>query len=358
MRNVTEQAPGKLFIAGEYAIVESGQTAILTTVSRYLSVSLRETEEKEAHLHSAQHPDLYVTWTRKDQHFFCKTEHPYAIVERTIQKTEEFLQLHGVSTTSLFHISIQSQLDDEQSKKKYGLGSSGAVTVALIRALCSFYQYPISHLEVFKLASIIHWTLGSKGSFGDLAAASYTGWIAYTNFDRSWFQQQMSHPQTIKELIQQDWPLLRIQALKLPSSLLFLAGWTQSVALTESSVKKVHDQLDDPVQTAYYTKFLDTNRSNMQQLVTAFHTNDTPLFLHIIRSQRHLLVDFARQFHFAWETDALTTLCSIAEQYEGTAKPSGAGGGDCGICFVTHSSAKEAILQEWRHHTIIPLDTE
>ena len=37
---ITSKAPGKLFIAGEYAVVEPGHGAIVAAVSRYLTVTI------------------------------------------------------------------------------------------------------------------------------------------------------------------------------------------------------------------------------------------------------------------------------------------------------------------------------
>ena len=39
---ITSKAPGKLFIAGEYAVVEPGHVAIIAAVSRYLTVTINE----------------------------------------------------------------------------------------------------------------------------------------------------------------------------------------------------------------------------------------------------------------------------------------------------------------------------
>ncbi|EPC3250754.1 phosphomevalonate kinase, partial [Listeria monocytogenes] len=39
--------PGKLYVAGEYAVVESGHTAILTAVNRYITLTLEDSERNE-----------------------------------------------------------------------------------------------------------------------------------------------------------------------------------------------------------------------------------------------------------------------------------------------------------------------
>ena len=37
---VVTKVPGKLFLAGEYAVVESGNPAVIAAVDRYLTVSI------------------------------------------------------------------------------------------------------------------------------------------------------------------------------------------------------------------------------------------------------------------------------------------------------------------------------
>ncbi len=39
---IETRAPGKLFIAGEYAVVEAGEPAVLVAVDRFLYVRLHE----------------------------------------------------------------------------------------------------------------------------------------------------------------------------------------------------------------------------------------------------------------------------------------------------------------------------
>ena len=69
---ITSKAPGKLFIAGEYAVVEPGQGAIVAAVSRYLTVTIDEATSVGT-LTSTQNPDVIVEWTREGE-LFCAKE--------------------------------------------------------------------------------------------------------------------------------------------------------------------------------------------------------------------------------------------------------------------------------------------
>lgn len=43
----------------------------------------------------------------------------------------------------------------------------------------------------------------------------------------------------------------------------------------------------------------------------------------------------------------MNKLCNLAEQYEGAAKSSGAGGGDCGIVIVDQKSGILPLMSAW-----------
>ena len=60
---ITSKAPGKLFIAGEYAVVEHGHGAIVAAVSRYLTVTIDEATSVGPNLYA--NPDVVVEWTRE-----------------------------------------------------------------------------------------------------------------------------------------------------------------------------------------------------------------------------------------------------------------------------------------------------
>ena len=46
---VVTKVPGKLFLAGEYAVVESGNPAVIAAVDRYLTVSIESAESGMIH---------------------------------------------------------------------------------------------------------------------------------------------------------------------------------------------------------------------------------------------------------------------------------------------------------------------
>src|SRR5207245_10457580 len=54
-------------------------------------------------------------------------------------------------------------------------------------------------------------------------------------------------------------------------------------------------------------------------------------------------------------TPALARLVAAARRVGAAAKPSGAGGGDCGIALVTSAAQADAVAAAWRGEGIVPL---
>ena len=96
-------------------------------------------------------------------------DNPFSYILSAIKVTEEYARSFA-RELRIFDLHIDSQLDSD-SGKKYGLGSSAAVTVATVKALCHFYNLPVTKDEIFKLAAIAHFEVQGNGSLGDVAAS-------------------------------------------------------------------------------------------------------------------------------------------------------------------------------------------
>ena len=238
------QAPGKLYIAGEYAVVEHGHPAILVAVNRMLTVrvtgyenpgegvpsgdALRNVQGESAaaaslphdsratgSIHSQGHDEAATTWHR-DAHGQCvpDEERPgAAYLVAAIQCVEELARAAGIGLR-VFDIDVTSDLDDV-SGRKYGLGSSAAVTVAAMRALLRFYglESALEPLEQYKLAFAIACRAGNVGSGGDLAASLFGGCIRFCSPDRDWVGQRLDDT-VLPELVRMPWPDLSVTRLR------------------------------------------------------------------------------------------------------------------------------------------------
>ena len=215
-----------------------------------------------------------------------------------------------------------------------------------------FYALNLTQIEIFKIAALANLTVQDNGSCGDIAASCYGGWIAFSTFDHQWLQEQEKQ-HTIVELIEMDWPGLSIESLPTPKDLRLLIGWTGSPASTADLVDQVHRSRKEKMVA--YQKFLQDSTLCVHEMIKGFKENNIDLIQAMIRKNRQLLHELSSITGVLIETPALNKLCSLAEEYEGAAKSSGAGGGDCGIVIVDQKSGILPLMSVWELAEITPL---
>ena len=345
---ITEKAPGKLYIAGEYAVVENGYPAILVALDQFVTCSIEESAAEVGKIISRQYHNNALQWHRLgEQMVVDNRDNPFSYILSAIKVTEEYARSFA-RELRIFDLHIDSQLDSD-SGKKYGLGSSAAVTVATVKALCRFYNLPVTKDEIFKLAAIAHFEVQGTGSLGDVAASVYGGWIAYHSFDRQWLAQQRKYLD-LRTLVDLPWPDLKIESLKAPSNLQLLIGWTGKPASTSQLVDKI--SLFKARQQKEYRQFLEDSKHCIQRMVDGFHNADLESIKNEIRYNRELLKQLGTNSGVHIETPVLNKLCEIAEDFGGAAKTSGAGGGDCGIVAIDRDSNFKLVLKKWAANKI------
>ncbi|MBB1079168.1 phosphomevalonate kinase [Limosilactobacillus sp. STM2_1] len=345
---ITEKAPGKLYIAGEYAVVENGYPAILVALDQFVTCSIEESTAEVGQIISRQYNNDQLSWRRLgDQMVVDKRDNPFSYILSAIKVTEEYARTFS-RDLRIFNIHIDSQLDSANGKK-YGLGSSAAVTVATVKALCRFYNLPVDKDQIFKLAAIAHFEVQGNGSLGDVAASVYGGWISYHSFDRQWLAQQRKYLD-LKTIIDLPWPDLNIESLKAPQNLELLIGWTGKPASTSQLVDKI--SLFKARRQNEYHCFLEKSKACIQRMVDGFHRQDLETIKNEIRYNRDLLKQLGANSGVNIETAALQKLCQIAESFGGAAKTSGAGGGDCGIVAIDSNTNFGNVLKSWTKNHI------
>lgn len=350
---ITEKAPGKLYIAGEYAVVENGFPAVLVALNQFVSCTIEASTNGVGQIISHQYQNNAVQWHRQgDQMVVDKRDNPFSYILSAIQVTEEYARTLNKQLT-VYDLHIDSELDSA-SGKKYGLGSSAAVTVATVKALCRFYNLPVDNDKIFKLAAIAHFSVQGNGSLGDVAASVYGGWIAYHSFDRQWLAEQRKFLD-LTTLLSLPWPNLKIESLSAPANLALVIGWTGKPASTSQLVDKI--SLFKAREQDKYHQFLNASRECIQRMVEGFHEGNLNTIKQEIRYNRSLLQQLGERSGVQIETPVLKQLCQIAEKFGGAAKTSGAGGGDCGIVAIDGHADLNAMIEEWtkQHIEHLPL---
>lgn len=337
---IVSKIPGKLFIAGEYAVVEPGNTAILVAVDKFITVSLKEADKMGS---IRIYEDYVIHWIRDNGKIILEKEDPNLnYILSAINIVEKYVNELG-KRLSYYDIKVSSELETKD-RIKYGLGSSAAVTVATVDALCNYFEIKITEEELFKLSALASLLVNNRSSCGDIASCVYGGWIAYTTFSRDWVLKKMRDI-TVSELIKLQWPSFKVEKLSQPKDLNLVVGWTGVPSSTRNLVESVNNKISN--NSHVYEKFLNESNNCVKKIISAFKDNNVEEVQRQIQKNRELLIELSKQFNIQIETPKLTKLCDIALKYNGSAKPSGAGGGDCGIAILKGNNTIDVIKSEW-----------
>lgn len=351
--------PGKLYIAGEYAVLEPGGTAVLVAVDRYLTVRVSPAPTRRT-VTTARTGSRPVELVRRgatsvpamdDRATAAALRH----VLTAIDLIERYAREQGRELLG-FDLEICSELDDAGTGRKFGLGSSGAVTVGVVRALARAYRFGLDDNALLRLALLTALAVDPRCSGGDVAASMFGGWVAYRAPDRSWLAELFARPDTrITDLLARPWPHLSARRVPAPRRVRLEVGWSGHPAVSSGLVEKWrHGVAGDP---AAYGRFVAGSNACVATLVAGLESGDDALVAAAVAAAGALLRKVSELAGVVVETSALAELRRAAEELDSVAKSSGAGGGDCGIALIAPANTSQ-LHRRWRAAGIVPLELQ
>lgn len=335
-------------IAGEYALLEANQRSIVMAVDRFVYATIQSRTENRVSLPKLNLNNLPWEIKNNDIHIVT-TDKRVNFVENAMRVAYHYI-VEQKQPFRHFDLSINSELDDE-SGIKYGLGSSAAVVTAVIKAILQKHDIACAPKLLFKLAAIAHVETQGSGSGADVAASAFGGMLAYTSFQVEWLKGAHDNATSLTELVEHDWPYFSVKSIELPTDIHMLIGWTGSPASTKQFLNKIELLKEQDV----YQQFIDQSAKAVDSIIEGIEASDSKQILAGIASNRQALAELGKQAEADIETTGLKLLCDIAEQHGGAGKPSGAGGGDCGIAFFEGEGKTEQVAYDWAGVGIRPL---
>ncbi|MER5888648.1 phosphomevalonate kinase [Streptomyces sp. NPDC001941] len=356
-RPVTVRAPGKLMIAGEYAVLTPGQPAVVAAVDRYISVTATHcvgaAHDVELVSDLLPQPVALLRDTTGlhavDEGDNAHLKGPLELLLTVVRTVDDLLAELGRPPVRA-RLEIRSALHEHGVK--IGLGSSGAVTAAAVQALTDYAGLPLTAETRFRLALLAGITLDPAPSGADVAASIWQGWITYSPPDRAALLGHLSH-HGILDTLHAPWSGLSIRALPPPVSLTLQAGWTSRPASTSDKVGllRAHPWW---ASTGHYA-FRHRSARVVADIGRALEKDEPALLLGAVTRAHALIARLDEETGLGVFTPELATLCRTAYDAGGVAKPSGAGGGDCGIAFVPSTSSVKELHRHWTQVGITPL---
>ena len=313
------QTCGKLYLAGEYAVLAAGQPAIIKAIPIYMTGDIQAT------------PDYHLTSDMFDHSAKLEPDPDYALIQETVGVVNTYLLALGYQLHP-FSLKISGKM--ERDGKKFGIGSSGSVVILTIKAMVALYELDLEPELLFKLASYVLLRRGDNGSMGDLACIVYEDLIYYRSFDRELVRKRMDRVD-LQQLLAEDWGF-EIRSIKPCLAMDFLVGWTKQPAISKDLVNQVKSAISE--------SFLTGSRTQVDALERALLAGEKFAIQSSLEKASQLLERLSQAIY----TDRLKVLKEAAEGLNCVAKSSGAGGGDCGIALSFDAVSSEQLIQAWQ----------
>lgn len=280
-------APGKVFLVGEYAVLEEG-TAVLAAVNRYA--------------HAQYIPEAAAA-------------SPF-IAEAAARAITALGELAAALPTGAPIVDTEQF---EQAGKKLGLGSSAASVVAGVGALFEHAGASLAgHLDlVHAVAEAAHRAAqGGLGSGADVAVAVRGGFV------------QFLRPRGGKAAV---------VPLAPPSAVHIAVFWSgqPSPTLDMMAAVRAFAERARPL----YEWQIEQLRSIADQFARAFAANHARAVIDAADAYGRALTELGASAGVSIVTPPFQRLAELARTLGGAAKPSGAGGGDVGVAFFASAEA-------------------
>ena len=309
---------GKLYWAGEYAILEPGQLALIKAIPIYMTAEIESSEVYRLY------SDMF------SYSVDLRPDSSYALIQETVALVEEYLTAQGVELQP-FSLDIRGKM--EREGKKFGLGSSGSVVVLVIKAMLTFYERLADRELLFKLASAVLLKRGDNGSMGDIACIVSEDLVLYQSFNRETVAQWLEKEE-LKTVLTRDWGF-SIRSVEPALKFDFLVGWTKEVAVSSHMVKQIKNNMN--------ASFLQASKETVTNLVKALQEGQEEKIMEPLEQASQLLEGLSSDIY----TPSLRQLKDASRDLKAVAKSSGAGGGDCGIALSFDQDSTTLLKKRW-----------
>ncbi len=304
MNKLTTFTAGKLYLMGEYFVVNGDATAIILPLNLGVNITVEQSDKY-----------TIKTAANKSMHEFNLTQDTIIInniIDCSLRTIFRLLKERGIAVHPI-QITIISTLES-MANRSYGFGSSGAVTVGIIKTIAQFFDVTLTKEELYKLSIISLQNHLKTSSYGDIAVSVYNKAIQYHVFDKEWFQSISK--KTLDELIKLSWPELVINPIDLSLNHYLVINTHKKT----SSTKMVETFFNSTPDISY-----QTNLKMYNDLYNEFIASRNIDLLGVINNLYQIMNE---ETPFGYMINDYKEIHAIIKEHHGIMKVSGAGGGD------------------------------
>ncbi|CAN5158383.1 phosphomevalonate kinase [soil metagenome] len=313
---VEATAPGKVALLGEYAVLE-GAPALAVAVDRRARARIETAAGGVCRVTAPEvgcrgtefemSPRGHVVWRGADDP--ARFALFSAVIERLALTVPNLRDFDAVLCTSgFFH-----------SGAKLGLGSSAALTVALVSALLQFSKARLDPENSLGLMLDVHASLQGGGSGLDIATSFTGGLICYERAS----------------------PLPRVSSIPWPPGLHLLCLWSGRPASTQQLLRAVADwrAREPEAYGAHIRRMAELARRGVDVAGAA----SADLLAGVVDAYADALESLGAACGIDIMTAEHAELRRLASKSGAAYKPSGAGGGDVGVAVAEDPSALQRL---------------
>lgn len=308
MMSIHASAPGKLVMAGDYAVLE-GAPAVVLAVDHRARVELSDSDDDAFCIDA---PDLGIRRVHgRLDHGVMDWAADDASAGRLnlVASVLQFMARHGASPTPL-HVALDTrEFFADDGKGKLGLGSSAALTVALAGAMYAAQGQAVPDLVA--MITMHRRMQGGRGSGLDIAAALLGGALVY--------RLHGSRPEANRV----SWP----------RGLAFCCVWSGRPASTGKALE--HLALWRRSHARAYNSYMNELTADATAVAAALEADDASTMIQGMAS-------YADGLEHLGDATGIDIMCAEHRALAGMAhacsvayKTCGAGGGDVGVAVST-----------------------
>jgi phosphomevalonate kinase len=316
-------APGKLFLAGEYAVLWGG-TARVAAVGARGSAYVRRRADREVHL-ALEVGRLQGKATPAGVNWGKEVPEAFRFAARAL---DEALRTQGRESLG-FELAL-SPSERSDGGSKLGLGGSARAAVLASEAARFVLE---ERADALKLALLAHAGAQGSGSGADVAACFAGGLIRYRRYDTRALADASREGRLGAALTL----ALPVEVARLPEpKLSLLYAFTGQSASTPLLVREIEAR----VRGERRARFAAHSEEWGHLLEEALLTGDMAAAAEACAELQVLLGSLGPV-----ETEPMKRILALARSYRSTGKLSGAGGGDGCVLFCPDVEARAALAE-------------
>tara|TARA_Y100000590_G_scaffold80095_1_gene88927 strand:+ start:964 stop:1953 length:990 start_codon:yes stop_codon:yes gene_type:complete len=325
---VEVSAPGKIFLSGEYLALQGSLSTLLSTKQR-AKIIIQDSKCTTNILYSLPLDKSFTFNVNDSFDIEWLDDHP---MEMGLFIEKAILLLQIKPTRTKFTIDTT---DFYFQRRKIGIGSSSAISSALIRAINKYFDIEQTNEKMLDSALTLHnIKQNSLGSGLDVIASSLDSGLIECD---------------IKEARQNKWT-----KLEWPSDLLIKGVITSEHSNTKEMIEKYLDAYTNDKE--FFSALKADADLILEKLSLSWKSKDSKAILRLMDQYSILMQQLDEKHHIGIYTEEHQALANLTSKSGLLYKPSGAGGGDLGFILTNNNMKLKRFIVKLKDNNFQTLD--